>query len=519
MDKKSLTEYNNEPQQPQTPEDLSSKNKAESSSRKSHEGEWSFLEPEDEDEGESGGGGRPLMIICATVALLVVMSLLPWAKLTGNRFKDFSLVEDIVPSGVSKVTEEIIDPELQAALDEKEEEEKAKPYESKQSEAADESEVDVIEALDIKSPRINGMMVIEDYAREGSGHGIQKLKNIMDAASSRQVRIAVIGDSYIEGDIFTQDIRSTLQERFGGSGTGFMAMHSAAPGFRRSVIQSSKGWKEVDMRKAKKDSIRTLQGIYYEAEESAYTKFEGTKKIPHAANWDRAVMTYISPVAGSVTVKVNDGTERTYDVTPSENIQTISVEGPMSKVEFKVKAPGLKALGTWLVPRTGIIVDCMSMRGNSGISHKKLNRRYSRQMADIIPLDLIVIEYGINALTSQQTDYTAYSDIMVKVISELRRNYPGAEILMLGIGDRGQKNGTEVKSLATCRAMTAAQRRAAQKTGIMFWDIREAMGGEDAIISWRDRGLVNADYIHLNHKGGKELAAVFIESFIRSLRQ
>jgi hypothetical protein len=32
------------------------------------------------------------------------------------------------------------------------------------------------------------------------------------------------------------------------------------------------------------------------------------------------------------------------------------------------------------------------------------------------------------------------------------------------------------------------------------------MGGQDASVRWHERGLVNADYIHLNHQGGKALA-------------
>ena len=56
------------------------------------------------------------------------------------------------------------------------------------------------------------------------------------------VRIAVVGDSYIEGDIFTQDLREKLQSRFGGSGVGYVSMHTDFPGFRRSVHQGGSGW-------------------------------------------------------------------------------------------------------------------------------------------------------------------------------------------------------------------------------------------------------------------------------------
>ena len=95
---------------------------------------------------------------------------------------------------------------------------------------------------------------------------------------------------------------------------------------------------------------------------------------------------------------------------------------------------------------------------------------------------------------------------MSEVVAKIRQCYPTADILMLGVGDRGQKIGGEVHSLPTIGAMVKAQRECAQKSGILFWDTRQAMGGDDAIVNWRERQLVNGDYIHLNSAGGKALA-------------
>ena len=38
--------------------------------------------------------------------------------------------------------------------------------------------------------------------------------------------MAVVGDSYIEGDIFTQDPRELFQDAYGGEGVGCVNMHS-----------------------------------------------------------------------------------------------------------------------------------------------------------------------------------------------------------------------------------------------------------------------------------------------------
>lgn len=63
---------------------------------------------------------------------------------------------------------------------------------------------------------------IEDYS---VGHiGLKRffaaLRNSRQA--NRPVRVAFLGDSFIEGDIVVADFRSGMQERFGGRGVGFV---------------------------------------------------------------------------------------------------------------------------------------------------------------------------------------------------------------------------------------------------------------------------------------------------------
>ena len=101
---------------------------------------------------------------------------------------------------------------------------------------------------------------------------------------------------------------------------------------------------------------------------------------------------------------------------------------------------------------------------------------------------------------------------MGKVVDIVRKCYPNSQILLMGIGDRVQIINGEVLSLPTAPAMVDAQRQTARNAGVLFWDTREAMGGEDAIVDWRADKLVNADYIHLNAKGGAELASRLVKS-------
>ena len=108
---------------------------------------------------------------------------------------------------------------------------------------------------------------------------------------------------------------------------------------------------------------------------------------------------------------------------------------------------------------------------------------------------------------------------MAKVVENINNCYPNAVIMLMGIGDRGQKQGAEVRSMPSAVHMVDAQRQVARATGILFWDTREAMGGNGAIVSWAGASppRANKDYIHLNHHGGAVLATEFVKSLKNAL--
>ncbi len=160
----------------------------------------------------------------------------------------------------------------------------------------------------------------------------------------------------------------------------------------------------------------------------------------------------------------------------------------------------------------------MSSRGFSGITLSRINPELCRQLGSVIDYNLIILEFGINAMSSSQKNYSVYSDRMVGVINHVRQCYPCADILLMGVGDRGEKRGGVVRSMATAPAMISAQRDAARKAHCLFWDTREAMGGEDAVVEWCNAGLINKDYIHMTHKGGARLADALFNALQHSLK-
>lgn len=457
--------------------------------------------------------GRPLLVLLIAIAVVFGLSFVPWSKLTGGFIKDFNLLSDLMPDKKEQqpVAAEPIDPELESAI--------AEVEKSASSELPAEQEGPLEAADSLASPKaavnpvVDGMVVIEDYTQAQSG--ASHLRAAL-AGTGRPARIAVVGDSYIEGDIFTMNLRESLQKKYGGQGVGYMPLQSALTGFRISVKQTCKGWQEKDIRKKGSGNYKWLSGEYFVSTPEANTVFRGTSKLSCIDKWQNTRLLYISPSAGTITVTTDAG-KKIFDVVPSENVAVAEVIGQTSKATISTDIDGLVALGAFLDGNRGVQVDNMSLRGNSGLTHRRLDLDLAAQLRQYVDYDMIIIEYGINALSSQQSDYTSYSRILEQIIRRVQNCYPNADILLMGIGDRGQKIDGKVASLPTAQAMVNAQRNAARRQGVLFWDTRKAMGGEDAVVSWRERRLINADYIHLNANGGKELSGLFIKALEKTL--
>lgn len=453
-----------------------------------------------------------VLTILTAVCILAVLSLIPWSDLTGNNIKDFNLIADLLPPKeecTPAMQQPVdIDPEFLALSESCEE-----ALESEPSDCPDEPDVSDAPTPSVQAPADDQGNVLIEF------NGTDHLPHLKAALSRGKARIAVIGDSFIEGDIMVQNLRQLLQADYGGSGVGYMTMHTDIPGFRQSVRQSDKNWSQHDLRSmAARDTLRQLSGEYSTSTGEASSTYRGVKGHPGQDVWTGSTFLFISPDDATIVLATGLSTD-TFAVAGSDLVQKLHMPGETSQFKVTSNMPGLIALGAYLGDDEGIQVDCMSVRGNSGIGHSQMNLELTRQLRRHIDYDLIIVEYGINALSAAQTNYSPYASALAKSLNRIAVGYPNADIVLIGIADRGAKHGTEVRSLATCDAMTAAQRKAATTAGCAFWDTRAAMGGPDACVQWRKKGLMNADYTHINHAGGAQLAELLYNALNQAINE
>lgn len=372
-----------------------------------------------------------------------------------------------------------------------------------------------------------GMTCIEDYS-DSTRRGMWPFYRALEQLSGegRPVRIAYFGDSFIEADILTADLREMLQKRYGGCGVGFVPVTSATNGFRPTVRHTFSGWE----RHSAMDSIgfkRNLQGIsghYFIPRTDAYVELRGQHK--YASRLDtchRASILFRSKGGVTLSARVNGGQPQTRTFAPSADLQAMVLEGNIGSVRWTVdSADSTLFYGTFLDDASGIAVDNFSLRGSSGLSLRHIPLDMLREFDSFRPYDLIVLQYGLNVATERGRDYSYYTNGMNSVIEHLKRAFPQAGILVVSVGDRDYKDedGTlhtmpGIKNLVRYQQLLAADNRVA------FWNLFEAMGGElsmQKLVEARP-AEANYDYTHINFRGGRHLAGLLYEVLVYGKEQ
>lgn len=351
----------------------------------------------------------------------------------------------------------------------------------------------------------------ETYAEEtpyvGGAHfvatGLSHFRSALSSASSRPVRIAVFGDSFIEADIFTSDLRSLFQSHYGGSGVGYVDIDAITGSYRKTAKVSSTGFEKFIATKSSCDKSR--QGI----SNRYFTSASGNASVTVSGTHGEVASFYCVPAGGmTLSAQVNGGAEERIAVSAANSVQKYDVHGNISSVKFNIKggSPSNTYYGVAIESRHGVMVDNFSLRGSSGAPITKIPRAVMSGFAHVRPYDLIIIQFGLNIANEKQTSYTAYEKTLTNVVNTLRASYPNASFLIMGVGDRGKKDASGVHSIKGVRELAESQRKVAAATGCAFWDLYGEMKDEGGVSSLASKGYVNKDYTHITFKGGNYFA-------------
>ena len=357
---------------------------------------------------------------------------------------------------------------------------------------------------------------IEDFSVGYTGlkHFFSALNQIHSLG--RPVRIAFMGDSFIEGDIILADFRARMQEFFGGSGVGFVPVTSKVEQYRPTINQTSKGWKTSSILSEKRHQYVLPCVVFEPEDDEAAITFKTVNTYPGLDKVSSLKFIFSKNEQSEMYLVCNQLQDTIINVLPeTETIMQYEVKGVFTDGAFHFRnAKGLQALGIVLEDNKGVVVDNFSLRGNSGMVLDALDMNSCRDLHQIRAYDLIILQYGLNVANEEMQEYGWYRDRMVKVIQHIRQCFPETDILLLGVSDRSNYQNGTYQTMPEVVSLLKAQYQAAKIAQAPFWSIFDAMGGENAMVRYVDRRWASKDYTHLSFRGGREIATQLFNALI-----
>jgi len=374
----------------------------------------------------------------------------------------------------------------------------------------------------------NGVKNIEDYGAE-SHAGMEPFYKavVQSKRTSRNVRIAFFGDSFIEGDLLTGELRKLLQKKFGGSGVGWVDITSQTASFRPTLDHIFGGWvchSPVDTTGFR----RSLQGIaerYFRPQSGSYMQYRLQDKMTRVKDTcDVASLYFKSSMPVTLATSVNGGTKQEEVLSGSESLQQKKFYQRIHKIRWEVDdasgSDDTYFYGAAFEGAKGIVLDNFSLRGSSGNSLTGIPLKHLQQMNALRPYDLIILEFGLNVATERGTDYKKYENAMKRTIAYLRTAFPHAGFLLLGVADRAHRNESgDLETMPGVKNLIRYQQYVASESGIAFWNFFEAMGGSGSMVKLVKAHKANLDYTHIKYSGGLILANILYQAIAQGEEQ
>ena len=344
-------------------------------------------------------------------------------------------------------------------------------------------------------------------------------------ADGRPVRIAVLGDSFIEGDILTADLRERMQETFGGGGPGFAPVASPLTYFRRTVKTVSKGWTAYNIMQRKKtpESLRQkfyVSGWVCQAGPGASTRWEPTAYRRKLDDCTCGRIFFLSPDSSRVEVTVNDTLRQEFAIAGDPSVRQIAVTAPrIGSLGFRVVRGHERFVGYGAVMEgEGVSVDNYSIRSNNGQAMFWTDPSVDAQIDAMLDYDLVILQYGLNIMQQGVYNYTNYAAKIEKMVGFVRECFPGAAVLVMGVSDRSVRSDTDFERMDAVPHMISYQRLAARRSQAAFWptsDAMRALGGMERFVR---NGWAGKDYTHINYAGGRRVAWALADALNAAVR-
>jgi hypothetical protein len=347
----------------------------------------------------------------------------------------------------------------------------------------------------------------------------------ISAGLHRHTRILHFGDSQIENDRMTALIRYRLQKQFGGTGTGLVQAIPLYSGSLSYQQEESGEWLRYTFFGKRDSTINHksygIMGAFASVPEpvdnrtpTLYYRFNTSRRGGQVNRIRMFLHSYVD--SASVVFRVNEQFSDTLQGVPDGfSVADFKYFEEIKDVRISFNLPeGGRIYGISFESEGGVQIDNIAMRGESGLIFSRMNRSIQQSMLNHLSPGLILLQYGGNVVPYMSPGY--YRRAFKRQLQFFKEACPGTPVIVIGPADMSVRENGRFITYRGLEAIRDALRDATLESGFGFWDLYEAMGGKNSMISFvhADPPLASTDYVHFNRLGINLVAEMFYNALM-----
>ena len=311
--------------------------------------------------------------------------------------------------------------------------------------------------------------------------------------SDRQIiRVLHYGDSQIEEDRMTQQIREALQARYGGAGVGLMPLAQTIPSLsvKQQLFMSER-------------FVLPTQGprrymVYAPKRDQRTDKKYGV--MGQMAQMNDSLVSGSEDIMAVCTPQGINARYTQWKIFADTSIHS-TTHGDTVWLNGKGAVYGLSQQ-----TETGVIVDNLPMRGCLGTVFTKIDKEQLQTFYEQENVRLIILQFGGNAIPSNKNPGTIAGIVkgLRDQVRYLKSCAPEASILFIGPSDMLTQIDGEWQTYPMVPYMDGLLRKMALEENIAYFSLYRWMGGSGSMLRWQEVGLAGSDGVHFTRAGAKK---------------
>ena len=345
--------------------------------------------------------------------------------------------------------------------------------------------------------------------------------------SGRTVRVVHYGDSQIELDRISSNLREALQVRFGGCGTGmFPAMthtpmasvsHYASGGFAFYTMVTDSTTRRAGHNRY--GPLSQLTALYGGGSVSLRAQRQKST-LEHVRSFQSVSLLY-GRASEDFTAAVQSDTLNPTPVVRADSCATWATwtfDRPVDKATLKFTGSA-EIYGIATDGVSGVTVDNIPMRGSTGHILTRIDKELMKTSFELDDTRLVILQFGGNFVPAAGSSkaISGYMDDVREQIAYFQEVAPEAKILFIGPSDMAvSTEDGRIVSYRRLPELVDSLKTVSLESGAAYWDLYSMMGGRNSMAQWVRHypAYAGPDYVHFTPAGAKVVGETLSRSFL-----